>query len=220
MRKRGVPVTEQPAKARHLNASRPVTWHAKHRSSGQSPSRRTSSIKLADVTLAKSQTNKPAAKHRRKPARSGQKRKRTAAATSSGSQNSSKKESTLSQLLSPKNVQETMKTVTNLRGMVKNWLGYLQQADRMLDTVFVTTNSLKESGVLDKLIKQRGKNLSTEDYTSLLAALMSSPLASGFLKGDDDAESTAAKAPAGQQSQQPQQSRQPQQPQRQGPPQM
>lgn len=98
-------------------------------------------------------------------------------------------------------MQETVKTVTNLRGMVKNWLGYLQQADKMLDTVFVTTTSLKESGVLDKIVKQRGKNLSTEDFTSILAALMSSPMASSFLGGgddDDDGAQPAASPASGQ----------------------
>lgn len=92
-------------------------------------------------------------------------------------------------------MQQTIKTVGNLRGMVKNWLGYLQQADKMLDTVFVTTGTLKESGVLDKLVKGRGKNLSTDDYTNILSALMSSPLASGFLKGGDDDEKPATPEP-------------------------
>lgn len=107
----------------------------------------------------------------------------------------------------------------NLRGMVKNWLGYLQQADRMLDTIFVTTGSLKESGVLDKLVKYRGKNLSTDDYTSILSALMASPLASGFLKGDDhEAGEGQAEQSAAQRPQQQGQALPP--PQQQHPPQM
>ncbi|GMA63593.1 hypothetical protein NZD89_27400 [Alicyclobacillus fastidiosus] len=127
-----------------------------------------------------------------------------------------KKGQSLSQLLSPKNVQETMKTVGNLRGMVKNWLGYLQQADKMLDTIFVTTGSLKESGVLDKLVKHRGKNLSTDDFTSILSALMASPLASGFLKGGDSetgegqAEQSAVQRPQQQALPPPQQQHPPQ----------
>lgn len=91
-----------------------------------------------------------------------------------------------SQLLTPKNMQDTLKTVGNLRNMVKNWLNYLQQADKMLDTFYVTTGALKESGVLDKLLKFKGRNLTTEDFTNILAALLSSPLAENFFKGSGD----------------------------------
>lgn len=77
---------------------------------------------------------------------------------------------------------------------MKNWLRYLQQADQLLDTVFVTTNSLKETGVLDKLVKQKGKNLSTEDFTNILVALMNTPAGNQILRsmgtGKEDAEST------------------------------
>ncbi|MCL6452754.1 MAG: hypothetical protein K6T78_03890 [Alicyclobacillus sp.] len=93
------------------------------------------------------------------------------------------KGSPLAKILSPDNIQETMKNVGNLRNTVKNWLRYLQQAEQVLDTVFVTTNSLKETGVLDKLIKQRGKNLSTEDFTNILVALMNSPAGSRLFGG-------------------------------------
>jgi uncharacterized protein YjgD (DUF1641 family) len=72
--------------------------------------------------------------------------------------------------------------VGNLRSMVKNWMTYLQQADTLLDTVYATSNSLKESGVLDKIVKQRGKNLSTEDFTNILIALMKSPVGGQVLK--------------------------------------
>ncbi|MCL6631960.1 MAG: hypothetical protein K6T63_04935 [Alicyclobacillus herbarius] len=89
----------------------------------------------------------------------------------------------LSKLLSPKNLQESLKTVGTLRNFVKNGLNYLQQADRLLDTLYVTSNSLKESGVLEKIIKNRGRNLTTEDFTNILMALMNSPLGGQVLKG-------------------------------------
>ncbi|WAH36903.1 hypothetical protein [Alicyclobacillus dauci] len=153
-------------------------------SESKSARHRDKRMKIDGVALTKSQVNRPTAKKKRKPTTSqNQGKKRSAQVQSGGTSSSQKKPSNLSKLLSPKNVQETVKTVGNLRGMVKNWLGYLQQADRVLDTVFVTTNSLKESGVLDKLVKNKGKNLSTEDFTSILGALMSSPIASGFLGG-------------------------------------
>jgi len=85
-----------------------------------------------------------------------------------------------------------MKNVGNLRNSVKNWLRYLQQADQVLDTVFVTTNSLKETGVLDKLVKQRGKNLSTEDFTNILVALMNSPAGNQILRSMGNGENKSA----------------------------
>jgi hypothetical protein len=79
--------------------------------------------------------------------------------------------------------------------MVKNWMNYLQQADTLLDTVYATSNSLKESGVLEKLVKQKGKNLTTEDFTSILIALMNSPAGSQLVKSmgkSSDSSSTEA----------------------------
>jgi hypothetical protein len=109
----------------------------------------------------------------------------------------------LSKLLSPENIQETIKSVGNLRTQVKKWMVYLQQADQVLDTIFVTSNSLRETGVLDKIVKQRGKNLSTEDFTNILVALMNSPAGSQLLKSvggggnEGEAEEPVA-SPAGQ----------------------
>ncbi|AEJ45023.1 hypothetical protein [Alicyclobacillus acidocaldarius] len=135
--------------------------------------------RIPGVALAKAQASRPANGRgtRRAAARSGG-RNSAPAQSKAGS-----KAPAPSQLLTPKNMQDTLKTVGNLRNMVKNWLNYLQQADKMLDTFYVTTGALKESGVLDKLIKFKGRNLTTEDFTNILAALLSSPLAEGFLKG-------------------------------------
>ncbi|WP_062308580.1 hypothetical protein [Alicyclobacillus sendaiensis] len=135
--------------------------------------------RIPGVALAKAQAARPANGRgtKRTPARSGG---RNRAPTPSKAGN---RAPAPSQILTPKNMQDTLKTVGNLRNMVKNWLNYLQQADRMLDTFYVTTGALKESGVLDKLIKFKGRNLTTEDFTNILAALLSSPLAEGFFKG-------------------------------------
>ncbi|MFD1675857.1 hypothetical protein [Alicyclobacillus fodiniaquatilis] len=149
---------------------------------------------MHDVQLAKAQSSRPTTRRTRTPTR--KRRKPTSSAAVTTPAKKTKKTPSLSQLLTPKNMQETMKTVGNLRGMVKNWLGYLQQADRVLDTVFVTTTSLKESGVLDKLVKQRGKNLSTDDFTSILGALMSSPLGANLFKGGGDEEEEPTATPA------------------------
>lgn len=98
-------------------------------------------------------------------------------------------------MLSPKNLQESLKTVGNLRTMVKNWMQYLHQADQLLDTIFLTSNSLKETGVLDKLIKSKGKNLKTEDFTNILMALMNSPVGAHLFKSDDS-EQTSTEEPS------------------------
>ncbi|MBX5436119.1 MAG: hypothetical protein IRZ33_02760 [Alicyclobacillaceae bacterium] len=122
-----------------------------------------------------------------------------------------KRPASLAELLSPKNLQDSLKAVGNLRTMVKNCLQYLQQADAMLDTLYTTSHTLRETGVLEKLVKQRGRNLTTEDFTNILVALMNSPLGSQFLRsmggdkaaaGDDSNDSaaaggTAAGTPAG-----------------------
>lgn len=105
-----------------------------------------------------------------------------------------KKSSGLSNLLTPEHIQDSLKSVGTLRKSLKSWLNYLQQADQMLETIYVTSNSLKETGVLDKLIKQRGKNLTTDDFTNILIALMNSPVGSQVLKGsggDSSAETPA-----------------------------
>lgn len=127
----------------------------------------------------------------RNPTRKSSARKSTKALAPSGSA-SAKKRTSLTKMLSPENIQETMKNVGNLRNSVKNWLRYLQQADQVLDTVFVTTNSLKETGVLDKLVKQRGKNLSTEDFTNILVALMNSPAGNQILRSMGNGENKSA----------------------------
>lgn len=115
--------------------------------------------------------------------------------------NTNTNKNSLSKLLSPENIQETVKSVGTLRTQVKKWMGYLQQADQVLDTVFFTTNSLRDTGVLDKLVKQRGKNLSTEDFTNILVALMNSPAGTQILKsmGSGDDSSSEAETPASQQ---------------------
>lgn len=144
-------------------------------------------VRQGGATRPIRRNNRPAARR----AGTGRKSKAAAgkavpkAATGAGSNK-------LSKLLTPENVQESIKGVGNLRKMVKSGLGYLQQADQVLETLYATSNSLRETGVLDKLIKQRGKNLSTEDFTNILMALMSSPIGGQLFKGSGGAEATNA----------------------------
>ncbi|WP_052012196.1 hypothetical protein [Alicyclobacillus hesperidum] len=179
-----------------MNSKRPAGKTTQTRKSATRPERGQSApgpaLRLPDAVLTKSRGPRSAAGSKGRSSGPRKTQQRTSQGGSSSVATPSKKSPSLSQLLSPKNMQDTLKTVGNLRNMVKNWLNYLQQADKMLDTVYVTTGTLKESGVLDKLLKHRGKNLTTEDFTSILAALMASPLGAGLLGGSNDNESNQA----------------------------
>jgi hypothetical protein len=89
---------------------------------------------------------------------------------------------------SPTFVQDSMRTITNLRNLCKNCLKYIQKADSVLDTLFSSANSLHETGLLQKLMQSKGKNLSTGDWTTILLTLMNTPLGSSILKkpGEDE----------------------------------
>lgn len=82
----------------------------------------------------------------------------------------------ISKTLTPKSIEDSLGTITSLREFCKHCIRYVQQADQVLDTLSVTTNSLKDSGVLKKLMESKGKNLDTSDFTNILMALMNSPL--------------------------------------------
>lgn len=124
-------------------------------------------------------------------------KKRTQSKSKQDSSTPSSKNSTpnWSKILSPKNFEESMTTISTLRNFCKNCVKYIQQADGLLDTLYVTSTSLKESGILKKLSESKGKNLNTTDLTTLLLALMNTPLGSNFFKrmtgGNDDSETPA-----------------------------
>ncbi|GIM45788.1 hypothetical protein DNHGIG_13370 [Collibacillus ludicampi] len=86
---------------------------------------------------------------------------------------------------SPTFVQDSMRSISNLRNLCKNCLKYIQKADSILDTLFSSANSLHETGLLQKLMQSKGKNLSTGDWTTILLTLMNTPLGSSLLKKPD-----------------------------------
>lgn len=167
---------------------------------------------LRDIQLAQAQWQRASRTGSRRPAKAATRPKSAAPARKAQARPGNRAPSTreiagrtpgrrnLANLLSPQGIQQTLKSVTNLRSMVKNWLGYLQQADQLLDTLHSTTHSLRETGVLDKLIKHKGRNLTTDDYTNILIALMNSPLGNQLLKsaggGNQDTTPPAAPSPA------------------------
>ncbi|TDY50133.1 hypothetical protein C7445_103178 [Alicyclobacillus sacchari] len=198
-----------------MNSDRAARRTAQPRKGATKPGHRTaqgSVLRLSDAVLAKTRSTRTSTGPKGRGNGTRKTQPRPSQGGSPSIANPSKKSPSLSQLLSPKNMQDTLKTVGNLRNTVKNWLNYLQQADKMLDTVYITTGTLKESGVLDKLLKHRGKNLTTEDFTSILAALMASPLGAGLLGGSNDNENSQPTKTNNQQPVQPQQPQPQQQP--------
>ena len=90
--------------------------------------------------------------------------------------------SRFSKLLTPKSIEESLGTIVSLRTFCKNCLRYVQQADNLLDTLFVMGNSLEETGILKKLREAKSKKLDSGDLTSLLLALMNTPVGAGLFK--------------------------------------
>ncbi len=125
-----------------------------------------------------------------------------AAVPSPSSDTPSNKETSnkFSKLLTPKNFEESLGTIVSLRTFCKNCLRYVQQADNLLDTLFVMGNSLQDSGVLKKLSESKGKNLNTGDFTNILMALMNTPVGAGLFKrlsgGDSTPEAVPTQPPA------------------------
>ncbi|MHB1629485.1 MAG: hypothetical protein ACYCVB_14115 [Bacilli bacterium] len=151
-----------------------------------------------EIRLVKGQNTRPGASQKNKPPVRKKARiqnaKRKAATTSKEAAASDSSEhlgnmGSLGKLLTPKNFQESMNSITSLRGFFKQVSKYVQQADNLLDTLFVTANSLQESGVLKKLAESKGKKLGSSDLTNILMALMNSPLGNNIFKrigsGDD-----------------------------------
>ena len=102
-------------------------------------------------------------------------------------------------ILSPKNMEESLTTISTLRNFCKQCIRYVQQADGLLDTLYVTTNSLQESGLLKKISESKGKNLNSGDFTTMLLALMNSPLGNSFFKrltGGDSGNSDTPATPS------------------------
>lgn len=110
----------------------------------------------------------------------------------------------LGKLFAPKNFEQSMQSINGLREFCKQCAKYVSQADTLLDTLFVTGTSLKESGLLQKLTESKGKNLSTADLTTILMALMNSPMGAGIFKrlsgGDGETTQTETTQPAAQQA--------------------
>jgi hypothetical protein len=147
---------------------------------------------LVPITGAQSRPARGSAKSGRMSAQGRNRRKRSRNNNSKTSKAIIPKTSIAPNLLT----KDPISTIGNIRSFCKQCLKYIQQADRMMETLFVSANSLNESGVLNKLIKDKGKNLSTGDLTNILMALMNSPVGGDFLKrmGSNNSEEPPAQS--------------------------
>lgn len=154
---------------------------------------------LKEILLVKSQSARQGTAAKSKPAQRKKTRPQNAKRkTAAPAKDAAVPDSlgNLGKVLTPKNFQESMNSITSLRGFFKQVSKYVQQADNLLDTLFVTANSLQESGVLKKLAESKGKNLGTSDLTNILMALMNSPLGSNIFKRLGNGDDAKAQEPA------------------------
>jgi len=87
---------------------------------------------------------------------------------------------------SPTFYEDSVRSMSSLRKLCKQCMGYVQKADGWLDSLHGVGSHLHREGVLPKISQGKIKDLTTSDWTTLLMALMNSPLA-GLLLGGGDA---------------------------------
>jgi hypothetical protein len=89
------------------------------------------------------------------------------------------------QLPSPKSptfLEDSLKSIGQLRSFCKQCMTYVQRADQMFDALHGVGSHLHQAGVLPKLMKGNIRELTTGDWAALLMAILNSPL-SGVLLG-------------------------------------
>jgi len=62
------------------------------------------------------------------------------------------------------------------KALCQQCMKYVDHADSVLSTLFITTHSMTETGVLDKLKQKNLKKLQPSEVSSVLMALMNSPI--------------------------------------------
>ncbi|MBL0385323.1 hypothetical protein JJB07_01575 [Tumebacillus sp. ITR2] len=83
---------------------------------------------------------------------------------------------------SPTFAEDSMKHLGTLRNHLKKYHGYMSRADQMFDALHGVGTHLHKEGVLPKVIGGKFKDMTAGEWSTLLMALMNSPLA-GFLLG-------------------------------------
>ncbi|PWK16380.1 hypothetical protein [Tumebacillus permanentifrigoris] len=100
------------------------------------------------------------------------------------------------QLPSPKSptfAEDSIKHLSTLRQLCKKYTGYMSRADQLFDSLHGVGSHLHKEGVLPKVIGGKFKDMTTSEWTTLLMALMNSPLAGMFLStaGGGDAKKSS-----------------------------
>ena len=88
---------------------------------------------------------------------------------------------------SPTFYDDSVRTMTNLRKICKQCVGYMQKADQWIDHLHGFGSHLHKAGVLPKLSQGNFKDLSMDEWGSLLMALMNSPFSGLLLGGGEEA---------------------------------
>lgn len=90
------------------------------------------------------------------------------------------------QLPSPKSptfAEDSIKHLSKLRSLCKQYAGYMTRADQLFDSLHGVGSHLHKEGVLPKVMSGKFKDMTTGEWTTLLMALMNSPLAGMLLGG-------------------------------------
>lgn len=90
------------------------------------------------------------------------------------------------QLPSPKSptfVEDSIKSIGQLRTLCKQCMTYMQRADQIFDGLHGVGSHLHSAGVLPKLMQGNVKELTTGEWAAILMALLNSPLSGALLGG-------------------------------------
>jgi hypothetical protein len=84
---------------------------------------------------------------------------------------------------SPTFAEDSIRHLATLRHLCKKYTGYMSRADQLFDSLHGVGSHLHKEGVLPKVIGGKFKDMTTGEWTTLLMALMNSPLAGMLLGG-------------------------------------
>jgi len=142
-------------------------------------SRKKKKLKQQDIILVAADLQVPAKKKKRKPSRPASKPRSKKPPLPGGASFPS------FQLPSPKSptfYDDSIKAIANLRNLCKTCIGYVSRADQLFDGLHGVGSQLHQAGVLPKIAGGKFKDLTSNEWTAVLMALLNSPL-SGFLLG-------------------------------------
>ncbi|MCX7569664.1 hypothetical protein OS242_06780 [Tumebacillus sp. DT12] len=148
-------------------------------------SRKRKKQKIHDITLVAADLKVPAKTKKKRPSRPAKPRSKKPPLPGGASFPSF-------QLPSPKSptfYDDSVRAIANLRNLCKQCIGYVSRADQLFDGLHGVGSQLHQAGVLPKIAGGKFKDLTSNEWTAVLMALLNSPL-SGFLLGGGAPEET------------------------------